>query len=395
MKSKRKLKKGWLVTALLAIVAITVAIIVTLFNASNSKKQATAIKEQPKVETLSIESTGANKDDFFKVEKISSNMFGNLIPTQLTGKPDQVGVETLDGNATNMVKQTLIAAAKNPTTLAGVARAYISRDVKMPEKMTTTIDGQEYLSPEAQELWAEVWTHASKTLTDKDTAVVNSIPVSGYTDGMDKNGAYFVDSRRRDFSTENGLRFKNSKGEVVYQDADCGNFVWETPPKGVPQKPANPQSFNPQPPAPTPDPDPTPDPKNPSLDPAVQGNAPVGGGRNASSTIEEPADNTAPSFSSSYQAPAPPTATTPSTTTPSAPPANTGGGNAGIVNAPSGSFDDSNGRTVVDPGGGVTTPSTSYDPLVGQTPPPVENGNTSNSGVNNGSADANSIPMDD
>ena len=349
MKSKRKIKKGWLVTALLAIVAITVAIIVTLFNASNSKKQATAIKEQPKVENLSIESTGTNKDDFFKVEKISSNMFGNLIPTQLTGKPDQVGVETLDGNATNMVKQTLIAAAKNPTTLAGVARAYISRDVKMPEKMTTTIDGQEYLSPEAQELWAEVWTHASKTLTDKDTAVVNSIPVSGYTDGMDKNGAYFVDSRRRDFSTENGLRFKNSKGEVVYQDADCGNFVWETPPKGVPQKPANPQSFNPQPPAPTPDPDPTPGPKNPSLDPAVQGNAP----------------------------------------------ANTGGGNAGAVNAPSGSFDDSNGRTVVDPGGGVTTPSTSYDPLVGQTPPPVENGNTSNSGVNNGSADANSIPMDD
>lgn len=347
------------------------------------------------------------KDEFFKIEKFNSNKFGNLVPAELVGKPDNADTEAVSGTAKDMVVQTLTVAAHNPTTLIGVARGYLSRNVKIPEEMTVTVDGQEYLSMEARELWAECWASASKMLADKDTQVVNSIPVSGYTDGMDKNGNYVIDSQRRNFSTENGLRFKNAEGKTVYQDADCGNFIWETPIKGVPQKPLNPQSIpptrTPQKPEPKPEPKPNPDPspnpnpnpqpqpkpgqKQPSLEPTAKGEAGIGGGTGAN-TQGQAATDVAPSFKDSYQAPPKPSVQ-PSANSNAKP-------SSGISNATSGSFTDSNGTTTVGQNGSVKTPTQNYSPLAGNevTPPPVENGNTTNSGVNNGSMDANSIPMD-
>lgn len=426
MSNKKNKKSAWnLVLGFIAVIVVIAGVSVIAYlngwdknnpvgwMTGSDRKTEQVSKSNKKI--ASIEAGSNNlKDEFFKIEKFTSNKFGNLVPAELVGKPDNAETEAVSGTAKDMVVQTLTAAAHNPTTLIGVARGYLSRDVKIPEEMTVTIDGQEYLSMEARELWAECWASASKMLADKDTQIVNSIPVSGYTDGMDKNGNYVIDSQRRDFSTENGLRFKNAEGKTVYQDADCGNFIWETPIKGVPQKPLNPQSVpptrtpQPQPkpepkPEPKPDPSPKPNPnpqpqpqpkpgqKQPSLDPVAQGNAVNGGGKNESNSVQGQASNVAPSFKDSYQAPQAPK---PSVQQPSA--NSNAKPSSGISNATSGSFTDSNGTTTVGQNGSVKTPTQNYSPLAGNevTPPPVENGNTTNSGVNNGSMDANSIPMD-
>ena len=200
-----------------------------LFRTSTPEQATTKASQEAKVELVSNSNNGV-KDDFFKVAPLGENPYGNLIQPSLAG----VGVdeETQTGSMKQIADRQLVSTAKNPATLVGTTRALLP-DREIPEVLTVEIDGEKYLSEEAQILWAELSVKIIDNYQNHMSAV-DSIPVKGYTDGMDQSGNYIVSTDERDFTGKNGIRWINSRGEVVYSDADCANWVFTTaPPKGV------------------------------------------------------------------------------------------------------------------------------------------------------------------
>ena len=203
-----------------------------LFRTSTPEQATTKASQEAKVELVSNTpgTTDLMKDDFFKVAPLGENPYGNLIQPSLAGvKADE---ETQTGSMKQIAEKQLEATAKNPATLVGTTHALLP-DREIPKELTVEIDRQKYLSEEAQILWAELSTVIINNYQEKIMGTVDSIPAKGYTDGMDQSGNYIVSTDERDFTGKNGIQWVNSRGEVVYSDADCANWIFTTPPKGV------------------------------------------------------------------------------------------------------------------------------------------------------------------
>lgn len=101
-------------------------------------------------------------------------------------------------------------------------------------------------------------------------------PVTGTNSGI-SGGKVVVASTPGMRSGRTGMIITFANGSSVFIDDDCGNLVFPGTPINIPKGPTD------QPPVVTPPvvtPPPTLEKKVPSQDPAAQGNAPVGGGKN-------------------------------------------------------------------------------------------------------------------
>ena len=261
---------------------------------STPEQATTKASQEAKVELVSNAPNATNsglKDDFFKVAPLGENPYGNLIQPSLAG----VGVdeETQTGSLKQITEKQLEATAKNPAALVGTTHALLP-DREIPKELTVEINGEKYLSEEAQILWAELSTVIINNYKDKTIKTVDSIPAKGYTDGMDQNGNYIVSADERDFTGKNGVQWTNNKGQVVYSDADCANWVFTTIPKGVKRGTIPPRNITPKNPTP---PSITVSPKNigeaPQNNPAVVANDPQNI-RPAANGPEEATINTSP-----------------------------------------------------------------------------------------------------
>ena len=259
---------------------------------STPEQATTKASQEAKVELVSSKTTsGEMKDDFIKIAPLGENPYGNLIQPSLAGvKADE---ETQTGSMKQIAEKQLEATAKNPATLVGTTHALLP-DREIPKELTVEIDRQKYLSEEAQILWAELSTVIIDNYQNQTMKSVDKIPAKGYTDGMDQNGNYIVSNDVRDFTGKNGVQWRNKKGEFVYSDADCANWIFATPPKDVPRGTIPPRNITPKNPTP---PSTTVSPKNigeaPQNNPAVVANDPKNI-RPAANGPEEATVNTSP-----------------------------------------------------------------------------------------------------
>ncbi|MDO4872335.1 MAG: hypothetical protein Q4A27_02835 [bacterium] len=354
----------------IGLIVVLTAIVSLMFSLGGGNATKTEAKAKGAgTESTTVANTSKKDESYkeFEVIPYGENPQGKVIPNNSDS-------DSLSGSVSEKVKTLLSNAAHKPQALENYSRQLglkIPNDMKWKQE----VEGKEYLSKEAQDLY---WKLEAILLGEAKTEHVDNIGVTGYASGV-QNGE-LIQGEKFDYSNWSGVKI-TYKGYTFYTLDYCGNTVTPSPIPGVKKIP---KVITPpeQPSKKTPPPKEQLEPKKAEQDPAQQGNAPIGGGRNATSTVEEPADNTAPSFPNTYQAPAP---------------QNGGGaqngGTSGLNDAPSGSFSDANGQTTVNPNGSVQTPNGNYRPLVGVTPPPVQNPDT-NSGVNNGAVDANTIPVD-
>ena len=107
---------------------------------------------------------------------------------------------------------------------------------EVPENLTIKIDGTEYLSREAQDLWFEYYNLLKPQILKKQVKV-ETLPegTKAFTDGVDANGNYIVSSQLQDLSGQKVLTFKDSRGEEAQKCNFCANNRLEEQPKDVPR----------------------------------------------------------------------------------------------------------------------------------------------------------------
>ena len=370
-KPRKSSKKAlpWLVVGGVFL-TIVITIVVAMVLGKSQTTNATASSSSTPVAQVASTTTESNKNGIepFEVAPYGENPGGKMIP-------GDVNENAFTGELDKDVAKMLYEAEHRPEALKGYAKSF-GLNTNLKEWMVKK-DSKTFLSEEAQALFFEL----KATIPTYQWKHTDNVGVNGYSTGI-VNGEFVQNANPQDYTGWSGWIVEKDGTYIVFLDW-CGNGTHPNPFKGVPKKelPTPPKPPTP----PTPPSNPPLEAKNQAQEPASQGNAPIGGGQKEEPGVQGPADNTTPSFPSTYQAPS---------TTPSAPAGGNGGG--GINNSPHGSFQNpGGGNTVIDPNGGVTTPSTNYDPLVGQTPPPVQNQDGNNSGINQGSTDPNNIPVED
>lgn len=389
--TRRSAKKGRSLFILLSIattilfVAITVVYLSgppipdTKKDSSSSSKVIANAKEQK------IENKKSEEVTPFEVLPYKDNAAGKVIPSDYSDN-------SLTGDAKKDIELILFNAEHRPAALESYATLFgINVDgIEWIEKK----GDKEFLSKDAQAVYHKL---RDILLFKSKAKHTDDVGVTGYATGVNNNN-FVQDSRQ--------LNYKGWSGVVIeYQDYNfyildyCGNPIFNKYSPGVKIEELPMPSTPPGKEKPKPTPPPTskkPEPKDPKKDPVQNGNAQVGGGKNADQKVTEPANNEAPKFAPEYKAPEAPVVSESTTTQEPSTKAT-----VEIKNAPSGKFSDSNGDTSVSKNGAVTTPKANYDALVpdrsnkhSYTPPKVQNKDTDNSGVNDGYMDGNSIPID-
>ncbi|MEP6710279.1 MAG: hypothetical protein ABJA64_00995, partial [Candidatus Saccharibacteria bacterium] len=213
------------------------------------------------------------------------------------------------------------------------ARAFALKFVTTPDASKLLEPGKKCLSREGQDLYLQV----KGALTGKGVKVDNNgtAPADGYNTGMD-NGKFVVDSSQGVRGDRSAIVYTLRDGSKLYVMHRCGNLVFMSPPKGVPHG----HTDNPKckhhctPPCVEIPGNGVADcsHKDPSKDPAANGNAPQGGGKNADPGPGQPKPK--PTFPTTpHTNPPPPTPTQPPRTEPTQPPQ---GGDSGGNNDNSG-----------------------------------------------------------
>ncbi|MDO4902429.1 MAG: hypothetical protein Q4A21_02630 [bacterium] len=406
---------GQLMAALL--VGLAIAGILFLFWLNKPKENKAVASQQAVASVASSskkEETAADLGDYFKEDdkftEISNKNLETIITADKAGdgfqlfdiknipnkemkiSPSRPGEDAIRANSPQAaVSQILWSGRHNEVALENLLRQY---GIPVPAKLAEEKGGKRFLTQDAQNAYYQV----EKIFT---TATLESgafdLMKNTTSTGMGKGGVLVQDENPRDWSNYQMLQVVYN-GKAYYHNYYCENAQLHTPYKTVPKKeipapPTPPKEKTPPPTTQTPPPSTTTVPKKAEEAPPMpQGGGKVDGSNNPpTSWVEPPAEYVAP------EAPKP----SEQTTQPSAPQGNQGSG--GGVTPPSnwqgnGGFSDSNGRTNVGSDGSVQTPSGDTRPgLTGQNVvvPPVQNGGTTNQGVNDGSKDANEIPMDD
>lgn len=311
---------------------------------------------------------------------------------------DYKGKNAINANtAKAATSQMLWNARHNEVGLEDLLRLY---GFKVPENLVETKNGKRYLSGNGKQAYYAVENFLT-SLVDVQTGQYDILR-NATTTGM-QNGKLVQDNQPKDWSGYQMLQVTvKETGEVFYHNYYCANSMLPTPHADVEKvklpepsvkpvekkektKKETPKKETPTTPTPTTPIAPSVVPKKVEESPTFnQGAGVQDGSANPQTVWVEPSET--------YIAPVAPTA-----------PAQGNAQSQGAITAPSsswtgaGSFTDSNGTTKVESNGAVTTPSTTLPALTGENVvvPEVENGFTSNVGVNDGYKDANSIPMDD
>ena len=319
--------------------------------------------------------------------------------------------DSLSTNANDAVNEMVQYMSHNATALKEKAMTFgiVDTNTDVKDWLAKGKDGNLYYNEKGKDVYYQTKAFLSRSQTSSKKMEEGS---NYYATGVNSKGDVVVSENSQNLSGQEYVEVSNPKGStekysyrvLVY----CGNTVMqsnnipgvktgkvEIPTKpnepgkpsepgkpGKPDKPGKPSEPG-KPGKPDKPGESKVEKKDPAKDPANQGKAPVGGGKNDGSS--NGSETSQASLPEQYSAPAAPSASAPaqSTTAPS---------QDARVSEPSqwsgaGTVTDSNGTTTVADNGAVTTPDNHhYGGLVGQSAPSVEAGGN---GVTTPSSSAN------
>ena len=233
----RKKIKNRKIAAIAAIFLIVSATCLTACSNAASAAKATDTKKEQVSQKKEIPTSNDQtlKNDFFKVDNNEmTNMFGRLIKPSSVGVSDTADSNVLPSDPQQAAWLDLQMTAKSPAAMEGMIRNVLHKEV--PENLTVKIDGTEYMSREARELWFEYYNLLKPQILKGDTKIKTiSEGTKAYTDGVNKAGNYIASSQIQDLSGHKALAFKDAKGGRVEKLLFCANIILKEQPKDVPR----------------------------------------------------------------------------------------------------------------------------------------------------------------
>ena len=384
-----RLHTNWVMVVLAVFVVVIVFLVLGMFN---GKHKANDVKA---ADSKTVSSLVLPKEEFqivdYKVDNDTIVYDKDIANTQQKVFANGSKEDSLSADADIAVDEMIQYMSHNATALKEKAMTFGIIDASADTKdWLEKKDGKVYYNQEGRDILYQTKAFISRSQVSSKKMEEGS---NYYATGVDNKGNVVVSESAQDLSGQQYVEISSPKGStekytyrvLVY----CGNTVMksndipgvktgkvEIPKPNKPEKPGEPEKpGKPDKPGKPSEPGKPDKPgeskvekKDPSKDPANQGKAPVGGGKNDGSS--NGSETSQASLPEQYSAPSAP-AQSSSTTAPS---------QDARVSEPSqwsgaGTVTDSNGTTTVADNGAVTTPDNRhYDGLVGQSTPTVESG---------------------
>ena len=392
-----RLHTNWVMAALLAICVVVVIAFLVL--GMFGKHKANDVKA---ADSKTVSSLVLPKEEFqvidYKVDGDTVVYNSEIANTQQKVFANGSKEDSLSTNANDAVNEMVQYMSHNATALKEKAMTFgiVDTNTDVKDWLAKGKDGNLYYNEKGKDVYYQTKAFLSRSQTSSKKMEEGS---NYYATGVNSKGDVVVSENSQNLSGQEYVEVSNPKGStekysyrvLVY----CGNTVMqsnnipgvktgkvEIPTKpnepgkpsepgkpGKPDKPGKPSEPG-KPGKPDKPGESKVEKKDPSKDPANQGKAPVGGGKNDGSS--NGSETSQASLPEKYSAPAAPSASAPAqSSTPS---------QDARVSEPSqwsgaGTVTDSNGTTTVADNGAVTTPDNHhYDGLVGQSAPSVEAG---------------------
>ena len=378
-----RLHTNWVMAALLAICVVVVIAFLVL--GMFGKHKANDVKA---ADSKTVSSLVLPKEEFqvidYKVDGDTVVYNSEIANTQQKVFANGSKEDSLSTNANDAVNEMVQYMSHNATALKEKAMTFgiIDTNTDVKDWLAKGKDGNLYYNEKGKDVYYQTKAFLSRSQTSSKKMEEGS---NYYATGVNSKGDVVVSENSQNLSGQEYVEVSNPKGStekysyrvLVY----CGNTVMQsnnipgvkTGKVEIPTKPNEPgkPSEPGKPGKPDKPGESKVEKKDPAKDPANQGKAPVGGGKNDGSS--NGSETSQESLPEQYSAPAAPSASAPaqSSTTPS---------QDARVSEPSqwsgaGTVTDSNGTTTVADNGAVTTPDNHhYDGLVGQSAPSVEAG---------------------
>ena len=386
-----RLHTNWVMVVLAVFVVVIVFLVLGMFN---GKHKANDVKA---ADSKTVSSLVLPKEEFqivdYKVDNDTIVYDKDIANTQQKVFANGSKADSLSADADIAVNEMIQYMSHNATALKEKAMTFGIIDASADTKdWLEKKDGKVYYNQEGRDILYQTKAFISRSQVSSKKMEEGS---NYYATGVDNKGNVVVSESAQDLSGQQYVEISSPKGStekytyrvLVY----CGNTVMksndipgvktgkvEIPKPNKPEKPGEPEKpGKPDKPGKPSEPGKPDKPgeskvekKDPSKDPANQGKAPVGGGKNDGSS--NGSETSQASLPEQYSAPAAPSA--------SAPASSTAPSQDARVSEPSqwsgaGTVTDSNGTTTVADNGAVTTPDNHhYDGLVGQSTPTVESG---------------------
>ena len=390
-----RLHTNWVMAALLAICVVVVIAFLVL--GMFGKHKANDVKA---ADSKTVSSLVLPKEEFqvidYKVDGDTVVYNSEIANTQQKVFANGSKEDSLSTNANDAVNEMVQYMSHNATALKEKAMTFgiVDTNTDVKDWLAKGKDGNLYYNEKGKDVYYQTKAFLSRSQTSSKKMEEGS---NYYATGVNSKGDVVVSENSQNLSGQEYVEVSNPKGStekysyrvLVY----CGNTVMQsnnipgvkTGKVEIPTKPNEPgKPSEPRKPGKPDKPGESKvEKKDPAKDPANQGKAPVGGGKNDGSS--NGSETSQASLPEQYSAPAAPSASAPaqSSTAPS---------QDARVSEPSqwsgaGTVTDSNGTTTVADNGAVTTPDNHhYDGLVGQSAPSVEAGGN---GVTTPSSSAN------
>ncbi len=386
-----RLHTNWVMAALLAICVVVVIAFLVL--GMFGKHKANDVKA---ADNKTVSSLVLPKEEFqivdYKVDNDTIVYDKDIANTQQKVFANGSKADSLSADADIAVNEMIQYMSHNATALKEKAMTFGIIDASADTKdWLEKKDGKVYYNQEGRDILYQTKAFISRSQVSSKKMEEGS---NYYATGVDNKGNVVVSESAQDLSGQQYVEISSPKGStekytyrvLVY----CGNTVMksndipgvktgkvEIPKPNKPEKPGEPEKPGKpsepgkpgKPSEPSKPSESKVEKKDPSKDPANQGKAPVGGGKNDGSS--NGSETSQASLPEQYSAPAAPSASAPASSAPS---------QDARVSEPSqwsgaGTVTDSNGTTTVTDNGAVTTPDNHhYDGLVGQSAPSVEAG---------------------
>lgn len=388
------LHTNWVMAALLAICVVVVIAFLVL--GMFGKHKANDVKA---ADSKTVSSLVLPKEEFqvidYKVDGDTVVYNSEIANTQQKVFANGSKEDSLSTNANDAVNEMVQYMSHNATALKEKAMTFgiVDTNTDVKDWLAKGKDGNLYYNEKGKDVYYQTKAFLSRSQTSSKKMEEGS---NYYATGVNSKGDVVVSENSQNLSGQEYVEVSNPKGStekysyrvLVY----CGNTVMqsnnipgvktgkvEIPTKpnepgkpsepgkpGKPDKPGKPSEPG-KPGKPDKPGESKVEKKDPAKDPANQGKAPVGGGKNdGSSNGSETSQASLPEQYSAPSAPANSSSAAPSQDARVSEPSQWSG--AGTVT-------DSNGTTTVADNGAVTTPDNHhYDGLVGQSAPSVEAG---------------------
>lgn len=378
-----RLHTNWVMAALLAICVVVVIAFLVL--GMFGKHKANDVKA---ADSKTVSSLVLPKEEFqvidYKVDGDTVVYNSEIANTQQKVFANGSKEDSLSTNANDAVNEMVQYMSHNATALKEKAMTFgiVDTNTDVKDWLAKGKDGNLYYNEKGKDVYYQTKAFLSRSQTSSKKMEEGS---NYYATGVNSKGDVVVSENSQNLSGQEYVEVSNPKGStekysyrvLVY----CGNTVMQsnnipgvkTGKVEIPTKPNEPgkPSEPGKPGKPDKPGESKVEKKDPAKDPANQGKAPVGGGKNDGSS--NGSETSQASLPEQYSAPAAPSASAPaqSSTAPS---------QDARVSEPSqwsgaGTVTDSNGTTTVADNGAVTTPDNHhYDGLVGQSAPSVEAG---------------------